>query len=626
MKRLHIVLPLLPILLPLAAAGSENITATPGRHISAYEAVYPQGHLPKRIKDLFKKESDSLPKAESIDGSLYLCKADSSRICIAKGDESIRYGQSVSRHEFGIEDGIFFSPDSSALAFYRKDESLVDYYTFHDITSGETIMTRYPMNSSPSERVSVGVYDITAGSTTYLDTAPLTGPDGYIACISYHPDGSRIFVHILDRAQQNLSVVGFDAATGKSTGILLTEHSDTWVEPKDPLRWIDANRCIYTTDNRDGVQNLYLVDLRTAKAERLASHDHYMEYVGNDGRSVYFQGPDDKAVNNYLWKVTLKGSRKAVNLTPEEGWHSIEMAPDCKSFLDVFENLNSLPESTLRSAKDGKITKVLQSAEDPASDIEMPQIEMGTIPAADGSDTNYYRLVKPTGFDPSKKYPLILYVYGGPHSQMVRNSYMGGYRQWELYAAQKGFAVLVMDGRGTLRHGSAYEHAIFGRCGVCEAQDQMEAVKMLRTLPWVDQNRIGVDGWSYGGFMALTLATLHPETFKVCVAGGPVIDWRWYEVMYGERYMGRVSENPERFDAVSLLGKAKNLKDVKTLIIQGALDDTVLPHNASSFLQKCIDEGVQVDYFEYPKAKHNMKGSDRVHLMDKITDYFIENL
>jgi len=594
--------------------------------VTARDVVYPKNLTPKRTWNYFHKAENGYPRAKSIDASLFLYKSADDSLCIAKGGEGIVYGETVSRNEFGIEGGIFFSPDSTKVAFYRKDESNVADYPYMDITTQALKTIKYPMNSKTSEIISLGIYDIASSTTTYIKADDFT-QERYISCVTWSDDSKLIYAQILDRNQQNLRLNCYDTDSGECVKTLLQEHSDTWVEPQYPLRWIKGQpcKCIYTTDNRDSWTNLYLLDCNSLQLERLAPVENDMQYLANDGKWVYYTAADEHPVNNYLWRVNLK-SRKVEQLTREEGWHSIEMAPDCSSFVDVYENVNQAPESRLVSVKTLKVLELLQPQDDPSKQFALPQIETGSIASADGNFRNYWRFVKPVGFDPTKKYPVILYVYGGPHSQMVQNRYMAACRKWELYAASKGFAVFVMDGRGTINHGTAYEHSIFGQCGVNEAADQMKAVnEVIINTPWVDKNRIGVYGWSYGGFMSLTLATGNPDIFKVCVAGGPVIDWKWYEIMYGERYMGRISENPERFCATSLLPKAKNLKS-KTLLIQGTLDPTVVPLNARSFLQECIDNGIQIDYFEYPKAGHNMRGEDRVHLVNKITDYFIANL
>ena len=600
-----------------------------GKLLTPKELAFKCSLDPQRETGYFDSDATPIyPCLCSCNGSLYSFCSPTDSILVEKGGNGIVYGESVSRHEFNTDKGIFPSPDGRKSAFYRKDESKVGTFPLVDIAPrcGALNAVRYPMAGCASEHLKVGVYDFAGGNVVYLDTEGEFDKEQYLTNVCWSPDGQNIYLQVLDRAQQNLRLNCYNATDGHKTATILSEHSDTWVEPRRPLQWIKGcnDKCIYTTDNRDGYWNLYLVNLRTNDVRRLTKVDKDVEYVANDGKYIYFTAPDYHPVNNYLWKVNLRGE-KLEQLTKEEGWHTIIPDKDLKQYVDIYECLDKAPVSLLKDVRTGRTVKKISGGDDPTEGWAFSEIDMGTVTSANGCDLNYYRLVKPLGFDPSKKYPLIVYVYGGPHSQMVTNRFLGGLRRWEMYAAQKGFVVFTMDGRGTSRHGAAYEHAIYRRCGQCEMADQMQAVSMLKDIAWIDEDRIGVYGWSYGGFMSLTLSTNHPEIFKVCVAGGPVIDWKWYEVMYGERYMSTPQNNPEGFAATSLLPMAAKVQ-ARTLVVQGAVDDTVVPLHALSFLQECIDNGKQIDYFTYPKAKHNMKGSDRAHLADKITDYFIRNL
>ena len=338
-------------------------------------------------------------------------------------------------------------------------------------------------------------------------------------------------------------------------------------------------------------------------------------------------------MENHLFRIEVKNLRKGVTkasfgkpqrLTQEAGWHTVALSPDCRHFTDSWSNLTT-PRVTDLCTTDGKTVRNLLTAEDPTMDYAFTEISLGTVKSADGLYDNWYRLIKPKDFDPTKKYPVIVYVYGGPHSQMVQNTYLGLLRRWEMYMAQRGYLVYVQDNRGTQNRGLAFEQAIHGQCGQAEMADQMEGVKMLMDLPYVDKDRIGVHGWSYGGFMTISLITNYPDVFKVGVAGGPVIDWKWYEVMYGERYMDHPDRNPEGYAKASLINKAKDLKG-KLLICQGAVDPVVVWEHSLSFIRECIKNNVQVDYFPYPCAEHNVMGKDRVHLHDKISMYFEDYL
>ncbi len=575
-------------------------------------------------------KTDAVPEGKS----LYLVSPNGARKPIAESEnDQITYGQFVSRNEFGIQDGIFWAPDSSKVAFYRKDESRVTTFPLLDITTrtGTLKSIKYPMAGMDSENVQLGIYDIATGETVYA-AADDFGYDRYLTNIAWSPDASKVFIQVLDRSQKHLRLNMYCASTGEFLKTILTEDNDKYVEPQNPVWFVNDDLFIYRTDNRDGYRNLYLCDL-DGGVRRLTATDADVEYLGCDGRYVYYTSAEISPVDNHLFRIEVKNLKKGLakvrfgkpqRMTHEPGWHNISMSPDFRHYIDSYSSLR-VPRVVNVWSVDGKRVKNLLDAEDPTLDYAYTEIVLGTVKSADGLYDNWYRLVRPKDFDPSKKYPVIVYVYGGPHSQMVQNTFMGQLRRWEMYMAQRGYLVYVQDNRGTSNRGAAFEKAIHGQCGQAEMADQIEGVKMLMELPYVDNDRIGVHGWSYGGFMTISLITNYPDIFKVAVAGGPVIDWKWYEVMYGERYMDNPAVNPEGYAKTSLINKAKDLKG-KLLICQGAIDPVVVWEHSLSFVQECIRNNVQVDYFPYPVAEHNMIGKERVHLHDKITMYFEDYL
>ena len=565
--------------------------------------------------------------------SLRIRLADGTSIPVAESENpQITYGQHVSRNEFGISGGIFIAPDSSKVAFYRKDESKVSTFPLLDITTrtGSLKEIKYPMAGMDSESVQLGVYDIATGKTAYMKVDEY-GYDQYLTNISWRPDGSQVLIQVLDRSQKHMKLNVYDALTGDFVKTILTEDNEKFVEPEDPVAFIKGSNdhFIYRTDNRDGFRNLYLCDFN-GNVQRITCTDADVAYVANDGKYIWYTSAEVSPVENHLFRISIRKTGKGwkfgkpERLTQENGWHDITMSPDCKHFVDSWSNLTT-PRVTDLCTADGKTVRNLLTAADPTLDYAYTEITLGTVKSADGKFDNYYRLIKPKDFDPSKKYPLIVYVYGGPHSQMVKNTYMAELRRWEMYMAQRGYIVYVQDNRGTQNRGSEFEKAIHKQCGQAEMADQMEGVKMLMNLPYVDTDRIGVHGWSYGGFMTISLMTNYPEVFKVGVSGGPVIDWKWYEVMYGERYMDHPDVNPEGYAKTSLINNAKNLKG-KLLICQGAIDPVVLWQHSLSFVRECVVNNIQVDYFPYPRHEHNVIGKDRVHLHDKISMYFEDYL
>ncbi len=623
--------------------------------ISEYSATgLPEG-FPENAENITSNGNGAY--AYTIGQSLYLF--DGGSVSVAESENSqITYGQTVSRNEFGIENGIFWSPDGSKLAFYRKDDSKVTDFPLLDITTrtGSLKSIKYPMNGMDSENVRLGVYDRATGKTVWCDVDEY-GYDQYLTNICWSPDSRNIFIQVLDRTQKHLKLNMYRAADGSFARTVLTEDDSRYVEPLDPLRFVKGTYSfIYRTNNRDGFRNLYLCDT-LGTVRRLTAVDADVEYLANDGRFVYYTSAEVSPVENHLFRIEVKMSLrhsqrpkngpqnlskgqslsripadivakakfgKPVRLTAEEGWHTISLNDDCTKFIDSYSSFN-VPQVTDLRAADGKLIRNLSTASDPLKDYKTGEVLFGTVKSADGQYDNWYRLFLPTDFDPARKYPVILYVYGGPHSQMVQDTWLGQVRMWEMLMAQKGYIVYVQDNRGTQNRGAEYEKAIHRHCGQNEMADQMVGINMLKSLPFVDSDRIGVHGWSYGGFMTISLMTNYPETFKVGVAGGPVIDWKWYEVMYGERYMDTEATNPEGFAQTSLINNVNNLKG-KLLICQGAIDNTVVWQHSLSFVQKCVERNVQLDYFPYPCSEHNVFGRWRIHLMDKVTNYFDDYL
>ncbi len=590
----------------------------PGARMLTVEESVGQGVrsvLPERVS-LYWTADGKLTKTPESSGTLYTLPESPG--------PGISYGGVVSRSEFGYRGGVFPSPDGSRIAVYRKDERAVGIFPMFDISLGDgsTVPLRYPMAGGASERLSLVVCDTLGNELCTLGVTDFD-EERYLTGITWSPDGRYIFVQVLSRSQHDMNLNMYRSDDGSFVRTILSEHNDAWVEPQDPLYFIKGSyEFLYRTDNRDGYKNLYLCDT-LGSVRRLTECDADVSYIADDGRYVYYTSAEVSPVENHLFRIRLRrsGHSKPERLTWEKGWHEIDMSPDCTKFIDRYSSFN-VPGVTVVKDCEGNVVNHILTALDPLDEYAQCRAELGTVRSADGKYDNYYRLFYPLGYDPSKEYPLIVYVYGGPHSQMVTDSYLGNIRMWEMLMAQKGYFVYVQDNRGTQNRGAAFEKAINRQCGVAEAADQMAGINaLLDRIPAIDRERIGVHGWSYGGFMTLTLACDNPGFFKVAVAGGPVIDWKWYEVMYGERYMDRPQDNPEGYALTSLVGKADNLTG-RVLICQGVLDDTVVWEHSLSFLQACIREEKRIDYFPYPLEAHNMMGRARVHLYDKITDYF----
>ena len=545
----------------------------------------------------------------------------------ADGCRQIVYGEAVHRNEFGIETGIFPSPDKTAFAFYRMDQSMVTDYpqvnTFTRIASCEP--DAYPMAGMKSHKVTVGVYDIAAGTTVWLDLGDVT--DRYFTNITWSPDGKAIYLFELNRDQTDTSLDVYSAETGKKLRTLYTEHSDKYVEPLHPVSFLpwDSDKFLLWSD-RDGFRHLYLMDTRGRMLKQVTTGPFVVrDLVGfcPKTKSVIIATNELNPLQSNLFSVRISDCRRTL-LDNGIGLHSGKLSADGTMLLDTYSAPDVPRAYDIINTVSRKRTEHFRSP-DPCAGYAVPAYRTGTLKAADGVTDLYYRMVLPPDFDASKRYPAVVYVYGGPHAHLVDASWHWASRSWETYMAQKGYVVFVLDSRGSEHRGRDFEQATFRNLGVCEMEDQMCGVDFLKSLSYIDSSRLGVHGWSSGGFMAISLMTTYPDVFKVGVAGGPVIDWKWYEVMYGERYMDTPEQNPDGYARTSLLAKAGNLKGRLQIII-GMNDPTVVPQHALQFLDACIKSGTQPDFFVYPGEGHNMRGHASVHLHERITRYFEDYL
>lgn len=562
-------------------------------------------------------------------------------------EKDVVYGQAVHRNEFGIMKGTFWSPKGTYLAFYRMDQSMVTDYPQVNTTAriAELVPDKYPMAGMTSHKVTVGIYNVKDGKTIYLQAGDPT--DRYFTNISWGPDEKSVFVIELNRDQNHAQLVQYDAVNGQKIGVLYEEKHTRYVEPQHPLIFLpwDDSQFIYQTQ-RDGFNHLYLMDTKTKlKGEWKTgkdSEDQYCEYLktiplteGNwlvqdvlgfntSRKEIIIASTEISPLQTNIFSLNVKNGKRTL-IGMEDGTHQAKLSASGTYLIDYFTS-NNVPREISILPTTGKKGTTLFTATDPLKEnYNLPEITVGTIKAADGETDLYYRLIKPVNFDPNKKYPAIIYVYGGPHAQMIHNTRFYDARGWDLYMAQQGYVMLTVDNRGSDNRGIKFENCTFRHLGTEEMKDQVQGAKFLQSLPYVDADKIGVHGWSFGGFMTTNLMLTYPDIFKVGVAGGPVIDWQFYEVMYGERYMDTPQANPEGYKESNLRLKAGNLKGRLEVII-GGMDPTCVPQHSISFLRACIDAGTHPDFFIYPEDGHNMMGRDRVHLHEHITRYFLDHL
>ncbi|MBP5676954.1 MAG: DPP IV N-terminal domain-containing protein [Bacteroidales bacterium] len=581
-------------------------------------------------KDTYTATSMYVPgeRTETIDGNLYV-----DGTLVERGDGyNIVLGESVHRNEFGIEGGLFWSPEETYLAFYRMDQSMVKDYPLVNTKAreAEPKPIKYPMAGMKSHEVTVGVWNTHKETLVYLDTRRDTTVherEMYLTNIAWSPDEKYVFIAKVNREQNHMWLEQYEAATGRFVKVLFEETNPRYVEPCEPMIFTPKGDQFLWFSMRDGYKHLYLYNLDGTLVKQVTKGEYEVEgFIQFDkkGENIFIYANKDNLAGRDAYRVNFKkGTMECMTMTENglHGTHSIVLNDNGTTWVDVWSSVNVPMRADLRDFKHKNPIKTFYEAKNPLKDYAMPGVKLGTIKTADGKTDLYYRLITPPNMEQGKKYPTLVYVYGGPHSQLVTDSWLAGGNLYFMFLAQQGYVVFTVDNRGTDNRGFEFESCTHRRLGEIEMADQMEGVKFLKSLPYVDANRMGVEGWSFGGFMTITMKLAHPEVFKVGCAGGPVIDWKWYEIMYGERYMDTPQENPEGYEANSLLNKAKNLEG-RLLVIQGAEDNTVVPQHSTEFIERCINNLKQVDYFMYPHHEHNVRGMERNHLYKKMFDYY----
>ena len=605
------------------------------------KVVWQLNLTPEASNTDWNKTSRSI--AYTIDHNLFVTTADGTTHPVSTdGSLDLVYGESVHRDEFGIEKGTFWSPDGNLIAFYKMDQSMVSKYPQVNIKApqpagNETKGDRgleglcatldpdpYPMAGDTSHKVYVGIFNPQTDKTVYLNTGDPT--DRYFTNIAWSPDGTKLYLIELNRDQNHGSLDEYDATTGEKLRTLFTEDSPKYFEPVHPIQFLpwDKNLFVYQT-RRDGYNHLYIYNVSGKLVKQLTTGTfEVFDVLGfnTEAKTILYTSNEQNPLQQNVYAVSMKGKRTL--LGNSTGWHHATLSESGKHFIDNYSSPQIPRHIDLVSTDNGTITNLF-SAPDPWGNYQVPEIKTGTLKAADGVTDLYYRLILPTDFNPNKKYPAVVYVYGGPHAHNIDATRNWGARGWDIWMAQQGYVMFCLDNRGSEHRGLDFEQATFRHLGVEEMKDQMQGVEFLKSLPYVDADRLGVHGWSFGGFMTTSLMTTYPDAFKVGVAGGPVIDWRFYEVMYGERYMDTPQTNPDGYEETSVLRKAKNLQG-RLLVIYGGNDPTCVPQHTLSFIRACIDAGTYPDLFTYPGDGHNMMGTDRVHLHHVITRYFEDHL
>ncbi len=582
--------------------------------------------IPKKAENL-KVFNDNQTFAFTDNNNLFVNKNGKKIAVSNESNENILFGASnVHRNEFGIDAGIFPAPNSESLAFYRMDQTMVADYPIIDwsVTPAVNANIKYPMAGKTSHEVTLGIFNIKTEATTYLK---IEGEkDQYLTAVTWSPDSKFVFVGVLNRAQNHLKMNQYDAHTGNLVKTLFEETDSKYVEPQHPLLFFpNSNTDFIWQSQRTGYNHLFHYNLEKGLIAQITKGDWLVtEVLGfNDKKKdIYYTSTEVSPTERHLYRINWNSYKKQ-RLDDAEGTHAGVLSADGNYLYDSYSNATTPRKVNAINTTTLKIQNLLTS-ENSLKNYDRPEIKSINLKADDGTIL-YGKIILPTNFDAAKKYPTIVYLYNGPHLQLINNTFPASGNLWYEYMAQNGYIIFTMDGRGSSNRGMKFEQAVFRNLGTTEMNDQLQGVKYLKSLPYVDSDRLGIHGWSFGGFMTTSFMLRQPDVFKVGVAGGPVIDWSMYEIMYGERYMDSPQENPQGYAASNLLDKVQNLKG-KLLMIHGAQDDVVVWQHSMKFIKSSVDNGVQVDYFVYPGHPHNVGGKDRVHLMQKVTDYFDQNL
>lgn len=601
--------------------------------------------LPKQLASKENAEESKAGFIAYLDNyNLFVNNGTTAKQVTTDGSKDIVYASSVHRDEFGISKGIFWSNKGTQLAFYRMDQSMVTDYPIINWTErpAKAEMIKYPMAGDKSHHVTVGVYNTAKQTTTWLKTGEPA--EQYLTNIAWSPDDKYIFIAVVNRQQNHMWLNQYDATTGNFIKTLFEQTDEKYTEPLIPIQFLPGNPTQFIwQSNRDGWNHLYLYDTTGKMVKQLTSGNwEVLEVKGSDakGENLFFVSTALSPVNKNLAMLNLKTGQLSM-ITADEGVHSTQISADGSKILDVFSTTTNprtirlIDISKYLSAKPKEKAKGLQKlisqpkqllqSDNPLKEYATGEIAIFTIKNNAG-DSIYCRMFKPINFSAEKKYPVVFYWYGGPHAQMILNSWNGGAGDyWFQYMAERGYIVFSIDTRGSDNRGKVFEQSIFRKLGEVQMQDMMAAVNYLHAQPFVDKEKMALFGWSFGGFMTTDFLLNHPGIFKAGVAGGPVMDWKYYEIMYGERYMDTPQENPEGYNATNLIKQAGKLKD-KLLLIHGIQDPVVVQQHSVNFVKACVDAGVQVDYMIYPGHEHNVLGKDRAHLYQKVTDYITEHL
>lgn len=521
----------------------------------------------------------------------------------------------VYEEEFSIIDGWQWSPDSKRIAYWQLDENRVPEFPIVDLAPLHNTVTRqrYPKAGDPNSIVRIGVVDLASKKTVWADIGapPDSTQDTYVPRIQWTTSSNLLAVERLNRHQNQLDLTLVDASTGAATTVL-TERDEAWLDvERDDLQFLKSGREFIWSSERDGYRHIYLFDMRGELVRQLTQGNWDIDRiygVDEKGGRIYFSAAVISPMDREVYSVKLDGTGFR-RLTKENGTNSANFSPDFSAFLHSFSDVNTPTKSILRK-NDGTLIRIIEDGEIAAlNDFKLSPKTFFTFKTTDGVTLNGW-MIKPIDADPSKRYPVIMTVYGGPGSQTVQNSWGGTGFLWHQMMAQKGYMVVSVDNRGTGMRGRDFERVTYRNLGKWETNDQIEAARYLASLPYVDGTRIGIMGGSYGGYMTLMCMLQGADVFKAGIASSSVTSWKFYDTIYTERYMLTPEENPDGYKESAPLTHAAKLKG-RLLIVHGTADDNVHLQNSTSMMTELIKHNKQFETAIFPGSKHGIR--DRLY-------------
>ena len=535
----------------------------------------------------------------------------------------------VYEEEFAFVRAFDWSKDSKKVAYIRFDESQVPEFSMSMFKKDlyPTVETfKYPKAGEKNSEVSLHIYDIASKGTQKVNLSQYA--DFYIARMKWTNEANVLSAQVLNRHQDNLDLLFIDGNSG-ATKVVLNEKDKAYIDVTDNLTFLKDNSFIWTSE-KDGFNHIYLYD-KTGKLKNQVTKGNWevTNYYGFDEKNntVFYQSVENGSINRDVYSINLNGKNK-VRLSKSIGTNAATFSPNFQYFITTFSSATQPTTYTLNEAKKGAQVQVIENNEALATKLkgyDLPAKEFFVLKTAKGNELNAW-ILKPKDFDPNKKYPVFMYQYSGPGSQQVNNDWNGSDDYWFQMLAQQGYIVACVDGRGTGFKGAAFKKVTQKELGKYEVEDQIDAAKVIGNYPYVDKNRIGIWGWSYGGFMASNCILKGADVFKMAIAVAPVTNWRFYDSIYTERYMQTPQENATGYDENSPINHVNKLKG-KYLLIHGSGDDNVHVQNSMQMIEALIQANKQFDSQIYPDKNHGIYGGKtRIQLYTKMTNFIKENL